>query len=66
MEMAKHMEIGLMEHKSLLRPDEVAALLNLTQRTVYRMIRDGRLPGVKVGRAPWRIPRAGLEAFLEQ
>lgn len=49
--------------KRFFRPDEVAQLLALSPRTVYRMIRDGRLPGVKDS-GPWRIPRETLERLL--
>ncbi len=43
--------------KRFFRPDEVAEFLLVTKRTVYRMIRDGRLAGVDLGKRPWRIPR---------
>ena len=49
--------MDLLQHKRFFRPDEVAAILALSRRTIYRMIRDGRLPGVKWGSGPWRIPR---------
>ena len=49
-----------LQQKRFFRPDEVAAILALSRRTVYRMIRDGRLPGVKWGSGPWRIPRESL------
>ncbi len=54
----------LLQNKRFFRPDEVAALLDLSRRTVYRMIRDGRLPGVKWGSGPWRIPRESLAGLL--
>ena len=50
--------------KQFYRPDEVAEILVLSSRTVYRMIRDGRLPAIKWGQGPWRIPREFLEPFL--
>jgi len=40
--------------------DETAAWLGCSPGTVRRMIRDGRLPRVKVGRLD-RIPRSALE-----
>ncbi|MCX5888477.1 MAG: helix-turn-helix domain-containing protein [Deltaproteobacteria bacterium] len=46
--------------KKFFRPDEVADLLRLSRRTVYRMILDGRIQGVKWGAGPWRIPQASL------
>jgi iron complex outermembrane receptor protein len=54
----------LLHHKRFFRPDEAAAILVLSRRTVYRMIRDGRLTGVKLGRGPWRIPRESLAGLL--
>jgi excisionase family DNA binding protein len=50
--------------KKFFRPDEVAELLSLSWRTVYRMIRDGRLNGVRLGSGPWRIPRDHLQTLL--
>lgn len=54
----------LMLKKRFFRPDEVADLLCLSRRTVYRMIKDGRLPGVRFGSGPWRITRENLLAAL--
>jgi excisionase family DNA binding protein len=51
-------------NKRYFRPDEVAFLLALSRRTVYRMIRDGRLAAVKLGAGPWRIPRENLTELL--
>jgi len=51
-------------NKKTYRPDEVAQILSLTRRTVYRMIRDGRLPSVRFGSGPWRIPRETLLPLL--
>ena len=56
----------LLQHKRFFRPDEVAAILALSRRTVYRMIRDGRLPGVKWGCGPWRIPRESLDGLFPE
>lgn len=47
-------------NKRFFRPDEVAAFLLITKRTVYRMIRDGRLEGVDLDKRPWRIPREAV------
>jgi excisionase family DNA binding protein len=56
----------LLMHKRFFRPDEVARLLDLSRRTIYRMIRDGRLHAVKWGSGPWRIPGEALRALLPQ
>jgi excisionase family DNA binding protein len=37
--------------------------LKVTPRTVYRLIRAGELPAVRVGRQ-WRFRRADLESWL--
>jgi excisionase family DNA binding protein len=54
----------LLPNKRFFRPDEAAALLILSRRTVYRMIRDGRIAAVKWGRGPWRIPRESLTSLM--
>jgi excisionase family DNA binding protein len=54
----------LLPSKRFFRPDEVAQLLALSRRTIYRMIRDGRLQGVRWGSGPWRISRETLLALL--
>ncbi len=56
--------MGLLHHKRFFRPDEAASILALSRRTVYRMIRDGRITGVKWGNGPWRIPRDSLAILL--
>ncbi len=54
----------ILQKKRLFRPDEAAAILVLSRRTVYRMIRDGRITGIKLGRGPWRIPRESLTSLF--
>jgi excisionase family DNA binding protein len=54
------MPIEFLPQKRFFRPDEVADFLLITKRTVYRMIRDGRLAGVDLARRPWRIPREAI------
>ncbi len=49
----------------LLKPDEVAAVLNVTVSQVYTLMRGGELPAVKIGRkGVWRVSREALEAYL--
>jgi excisionase family DNA binding protein len=43
--------------------EEAAAYLRLHERTVGRLLKQGELPGVKVGRQ-WRLRRADLDAYL--
>ena len=58
--------MSMLNNKRFFRPDEVAELLALSRRTVYRMIRDGRINGVKWGNGPWRIPRESLTGILQE
>ncbi len=46
-----------------LTTEEVLRLLRVNARTVYRLIRDGDLPAVRVGRQ-WRIRRRDLDRFI--
>lgn len=52
-------------------PDEVyevftvAHKLKVSQEFVYREIRAGKLPAIRLGRRQWRIARADLTAYLE-
>ncbi len=52
-----------MAQHQLLTVEEAAAYLRVTPPTVYRLLRAGKLPGVKVGRQ-WRVRLADLEALL--
>lgn len=44
-------------------PEDVALRLHVALRTVYRMIRRGELPAVKIGRV-WRVPVDALQEYL--
>lgn len=56
---------NFLTQKRFFRPDEVADLLLVTKRTVYRMIRDGRLRGVDLSKRPCRIPRHAVLSLFE-
>lgn len=43
--------------------EQTAELLHLSQETVKRLLRSGRLGGIKIGRL-WRVRESDLEAFL--
>ena len=55
----------VLQKKQFLRPDEVAKLLLITKRTVYRMVQDGRLGGVDVTKRPCRIPKESVIRLFE-
>ena len=47
----------------LMTCEEAATYLRLHPRTVGRLLAQGKLPGVKVGRQ-WRLRRTDLDAYL--
>ncbi|PSV44877.1 methylation-associated defense system helix-turn-helix domain-containing protein MAD1 [Photobacterium indicum] len=44
---------------------EVAAYLKLAEKTAYRLVSEGKLPGFKVG-GSWRFKREDLDAWIAQ
>ncbi len=48
---------------SVLNVDGAAQLLNVSRDTIYRLARDGTIPGRKVG-SQWRFSEAVLMAWL--
>lgn len=50
---------------AILTVKQVAALLQVSLSQVRRMIANGELAAVKVGRE-WRVPKASLEEFFER
>ena len=53
--------MGLSE---ILTVKEAAQLLKTTRQQIRKMIQNGELPAVKVGRE-WRIPMESIRMFLE-
>lgn len=45
--------------------DDIARYLKLPKPTVYKLARDGRLPGRKIGRQ-WRFHKDTIDAYLKQ
>lgn len=48
---------------SILTPEQAADHLQVSRRTVYTLLRQGKLPGKKIG-GSWRLSTAALEEFL--
>jgi excisionase family DNA binding protein len=48
---------------ALLRPTEAAARLGCSRRTVFTLIRSGRLPAIKLGMRSTRVPLAAILAL---
>jgi excisionase family DNA binding protein len=49
---------------TFLTTEEVLDYLQVNLRTVYRLIKAGKIPAVRVGRQ-WRVRRADLDAWLD-
>jgi excisionase family DNA binding protein len=60
---AKEMKKNQPASERLLTVDEVAEYLNVDKFTVYRLLRQKRLPGFKVGNQ-WRFKPEMIEAWL--
>ena len=50
--------------RDILTVREAADYLRISEDTVRRLLRAGRLPGRKVGLRQWRIRRVDLDEFL--
>jgi excisionase family DNA binding protein len=53
-----------MRDESFLTTEEVLEYLNVNLRTIYRLIKAGKIPAVRVGRQ-WRFRRRDIDAWLE-
>jgi excisionase family DNA binding protein len=51
--------------QAFLTTEEVLSYLKITPRTIYRLIRDGELPAVRIGRQ-WRFKKSDLEDWLDR
>ena len=49
--------------QQFLTTDDVLGYLRVNARTIYRLIRAGELPAVRIGRQ-WRIRRADLDDWI--
>ena len=54
-----------MADDSLLTTEEVLDYLNLNLKTVYRLVKAGKLPAVRVGRQ-WRFRKRDIASFKRQ
>jgi excisionase family DNA binding protein len=53
------------DKQAFLTTEEVLVYLNTTPRTIYRLIRSGELPAVRIGRQ-WRFRRTDLDDWIER
>jgi excisionase family DNA binding protein len=49
----------------LMTLQEVADYLRVTKKTIYRLLRQGKIPAVKVGQL-WRFDTASIDSWLKQ
>ena len=49
----------------ILTADEVADYLKLSKITIYKLAKDGALPGFRVG-GSWRFSKANIEKMMAQ
>ena len=52
-------------NKEWLSSNEAASQIGITQRTLYRFIDEGRLPGYRIGRVI-RLRQLDVQEFLEE
>jgi excisionase family DNA binding protein len=62
----KEIETTALDVALMLTIAQAGRLLNLSPRTIVRLIRNGELTARKIGGRTWRIPRASLEAFCRK
>ncbi len=55
---------GQQRQEKLLRPDQVANLLDCSARQVRRLFREGKLAGIALGERRIRFYRADVDAYL--
>ena len=58
------MALGFPTDEVFLTTEEVLAYLQVNLRTVYRLIKAGKIPAVRVGRQ-WRFRRRDIDAWLD-
>lgn len=49
--------------EKLLTVKEVAEILRIAEKTVRELLKEGSLPGIKVGKT-WRIPEDDLKKYI--
>ena len=52
------------QYSDIMTLPEVAEYLKISEVTTYKMMQNGKLPAVKIGRS-WRVKRDDLKQFIE-
>ena len=50
---------------AFLTTEEVLSCLKVNPRTIYRLIKTGELPAIRIGRQ-WRFRRADLDEWIDR
>jgi len=50
---------------AFLTTEEVLSCLKVNPRTIYRLIKSGELPAVRIGRQ-WRFRRSDLDSWIDR
>lgn len=53
------------EQEGILTLQELAAYLKIPESSLYKIVREGKIPAQKVGKH-WRFSRAAIDAWLAQ
>jgi excisionase family DNA binding protein len=64
---SKKKEINKVENRGefeLYTTSEVKKMLQVSQRTLYRYMKSGKLEGIKIGNK-WRVSKASLQQFID-
>ena len=49
----------------VLKVKEAAVLLTVSEQTVRKLVKDGTLPSMRIGKRSIRIPREAAEQFMK-
>ena len=52
-------------HSAFLTTEEVLSCLKVNPRTIYRLIKTGEVPAIRIGRQ-WRFRRADLDDWIDR
>lgn len=64
--MSKYSENGMSDNKpgAILTVDEISVYLKIPRSTIYKLVREGKIPAQKIGRH-WRFRKEAIDHWLE-
>ena len=57
-------QTGLKDYPEIMSVEETSAALGVSTKTVYKMLKNGTIQNMKVGRS-YRVPKVHLLSFLK-